>query len=255
MKIPTIIQEQNSFAGLTNKWLSKKVHKICVAYENMEKFFPKEKIIITGNPIRQDIKDLEDKKNKAFENWNFDKNKKTLLVVGGSLGAKSINEAISENLATFIENDIQVLWQTGKNPYQKNEQENVLAQHKNIQKTTFIYQMDWAYSIADVVVSRAGALAVSEIALAQKPAIFIPYPFAAEDHQTANAKSFADNDAALLIEDKNAKNELKKAIFDLLFDEKKQELYIKNIAKFAKPNASKDIANIILEVVAKHKNK
>ncbi len=250
MKFPTLIQEQNSFAGMANKWLSKKTKKICVAYQNMDKFFPKEKIILTGNPVRQDILDISpEKKEKAIEFFKLNPNKKTVLVIGGSLGARSINETISANLSFFIDNDLQLIWQTGKNTYQTNPNEKELLKNPLLYQTEFIYQMDLAYSLADVIISRAGALAVSEICLVQKPTIFIPLPSAAEDHQTQNALALVNQKAAEMVKDNETKQILMEKLLSLIQNQDICEMYQKNLAFLAKPNASSDIAEEVMKLV------
>ncbi|TAF65360.1 MAG: undecaprenyldiphospho-muramoylpentapeptide beta-N-acetylglucosaminyltransferase [Cytophagales bacterium] len=251
MKIPTLIQEQNAFAGLTNQWLGKKVNKVCVAYEGMEKFFPKEKIIITGNPVRTDIMHAEQKKAEAYPYFQINPNKRTVLVIGGSLGAKSINEAVLAQLNELNSKEIQVIWQTGK-PFfsiaQQHLQDNpTLAE--NIKIHEFIYPMDLAYAAADVIISRAGALAISEICLVAKPSVLVPYPFAAEDHQTKNAQSLAQADAALMVNDKDTQSQLITTALALLEDKNKQEKLTKNIVAFARPEATRQIADEIWKII------
>ncbi|HET6993259.1 MAG TPA: undecaprenyldiphospho-muramoylpentapeptide beta-N-acetylglucosaminyltransferase, partial [Bacteroidia bacterium] len=185
--IPTLIQEQNSFPGITNKIFAKKVNRICVAYDGMEKYFPKEKIVFTGNPVRQDILNLEGKRPRGQEMFGLDPTKMTLLVVGGSLGAKAINESMESGLQKFVEKNIQVIWQTGKPFYPKAEAAVKPFNGKGIVATEFISKMDYAYAASDVVISRAGAGAISELCLVRKPCILVPLPTAAEDHQTKNA--------------------------------------------------------------------
>ena len=197
LKVPYFIQEQNSFAGITNKWVSKKANKIFVAYQNMEKFFPKAKIQITGNPIREGLTTIQDKNKNAFENFSLDENKFTLLVLGGSLGAKSINQLISSNLSFFQENEVQILWQCGKFYYDEYKEK----QTEMVQVRPFIENMNDAYAVADVIISRAGASSVSELCVVGKPVIFVPSPNVAEDHQTKNAQAIADEKAAILIKE------------------------------------------------------
>ncbi|TAE68073.1 MAG: undecaprenyldiphospho-muramoylpentapeptide beta-N-acetylglucosaminyltransferase [Bacteroidetes bacterium] len=250
MNFPTLIQEQNSFAGMANKWLSKKAKKICVAYQNMDKFFPKEKILLTGNPVRQDILHIsEEKKQQALKLFGLNPTKTTILVIGGSLGARSINETISDNLQFFIDNDWQLIWQTGKNTYQINANEKQLLKNPLFHQTEFIYQMDLAYSLADVIVSRAGALAVSEICLVKKPTIFVPFPFAAEDHQTQNALALVNQNAAEMVKDNETKDFLMKKLLYLVQNKDICNLYQKNLALLAKPNASNEIAQEVIKLV------
>ena len=178
--IPTVIQEQNSFPGITNKLLSKKANKICVAYENLERFFPKEKMILTGNPVRQDLIDIESKREEAIQYFNLDSNKKTLLVLGGSLGARRVNQLIEKELANMLSQNVQVIWQCGKLYLEDYKKYN----SANVQVVAFIERMDLVYAAADIVISRAGASSVSELCIVGKPVIFIPSPNVAEDHQT-----------------------------------------------------------------------
>lgn len=248
MGIPTLIQEQNSYAGITNKLLAKKAKAICVAYPHMEAFFPKNKLKLTGNPVRSDILDVEHKRQRAYEHFGLQPNRKTLLVIGGSLGAKTINESIEAGLKLIIESGYQVLWQTGK-PYAekaKSAAENLKTAYVKV--SDFIYEMDLAYALADVVVSRAGALSVSELCLVAKPAILVPFPFASEDHQTKNAMSLVEQNAALLVKDKDAKEELVQTALRLLQDTAKQRELSSNIKKLAKPDAATDIAQAILQL-------
>jgi len=229
MGIPALIQEQNSYAGVTNKWLSKKASKICVAYEGMEQFFPKEKIILTGNPVRQDIKDIEQKRSEGQKFFNLDPNKKTLLVVGGSLGAKGINEALGLGLKELADNNIQLIWQTGKPYFETAKQQASPFKEKNINAVDFISRMDLGYAVADVVVSRAGAGAVSELCIVKKPSILVPLLTAAEDHQTKNAMSLVNKNAAILVRDDETKTKLVKEAIALMKDEKKQNELKQNI--------------------------
>lgn len=247
MGVPTLIQEQNSYAGITNKLLAKRAKAICVAYPQMERFFPKSKIILTGNPVRSDILDTAYKRDAAFEHFGLNPNRKTLLVIGGSLGAKTINESIDAGLKMLIDAGYQVLWQTGK-PYAERGREAV-KKVTNAVASDFIYEMDLAYAVADVVVSRAGALSVSELCLVAKPAILVPFPFASEDHQTQNAMSLVEQNAALLVKDKDAKEELIQTTLRLLQDADKQRELSQNIQKLAKPNAAKEIAEVVMGLV------
>ena len=249
MKIPTLIQEQNSFAGLTNKWLAKKVNKICVAYDGMEQFFPKDKIILTGNPVRKDILEIGSKREKAISFFGLNPDKKTILVVGGSQGSRSINESISAHLDKIVAADTQLIWQTGKNTFAQKEQNIDLEKHPNIKRTEFIYEMDLGYAAADIVISRAGALAVSEICLAAKATIFVPLPTAAEDHQTKNAMALVEKNAAEMVKDKDAHNLLIVQALDLLKDQEKCSKFSQNITPLAKPAAAKEIAREVLGLV------
>ncbi len=246
--IATLIQEQNSFPGLTNRLLAKKVNKICVAYPNMENFFPKNKIILTGNPVRQDISNLEAKRARGYELFQLSPNQKTVLVVGGSLGAKTINESILAGLENFSNHQIQLIWQTGKSFYEvaKNATQKY---HKNsIFCFDFISQMDYAYAIADVVVSRAGAISISEICLAAKAAILVPSPNVAEDHQTKNALALINNNAAELVKDNEAKELLVKKVIDLLNDDNHCERLQRNAYRMAFSDAANVIAAEVLKL-------
>ena len=251
MKVPCLIQEQNSFAGLANRHLGKRVDKICVAYQGMEKFFPKEKIVLTGNPVRQDILNLEGKRAQGAKIFKLDANKKTLLVVGGSLGSKSINESISKNMKALLDSGLQIIWQTGNNVFEEGENMSQYLQNVLLYRTTFLHDMDLAYSMADIVVSRAGALAVSEICITQKPTIFVPYPYAAEDHQTQNALALMEKNAAMLVKDSEVEKELLSKILQLAQDEALQTTFKENISALAYPNATLEIAEIALKLVQK----
>ena len=243
--IPTVIQEQNSYPGITNKLLAKKANKICVAYENLERFFPKDKMILTGNPVRQDLIN-EASKSEAIAYFKLDANKKTLLVLGGSLGARRINQLIEKELDFLLSQNIQIIWQCGKlylNDYTKyNEKESV-------QVVAFIDRMDLVYAAADVVISRSGASSVSELCIVGKPTIFIPSPNVAEDHQTKNAKAISDKNGAILIRESELEAQFETVFSDLISNESKQEELSQNIKKLAKPNATKDIVEEIMKLV------
>jgi len=248
--IPTLIQEQNSHAGLTNRLLARKAARICVAYPGMEQFFPKGKILLTGNPVRQDIVDITGKKNTALEHFGLSAGKRTVLVIGGSLGARTINESIAAALEDFAAQDIQLIWQTGKLFIeQAREQIRERKLDATIKAFDFIYEMDLAYAAADMVVSRAGALSVSEICLAGKPSILVPYPFAAEDHQTSNAKALVDRNAALLVADHEAAKSLKYNILMLINDHQLRETLGQNCRPLGFPHAAHQIAAEILRLV------
>lgn len=247
--IPTVIQEQNSFAGITNKQVAGKASKVCVAYEGMENYFPKEKIVLTGNPVRKDILDLAAKRAKALTHFGFDGNVRTLLVVGGSLGARTINESMLAGLSKLTDAGIQVIWQTGKGYYESYRSQ--LAKHdlKNVRVQDFVKEMDLAYAAADVVVSRSGALSVSEVCIAQKAVILVPSPNVAEDHQTKNAMALVEKHAAVLVKDKEAQSKLVDAALKLLFDEQEGNRLRTNIAKLAKPHATRDIVHEIEKLI------
>jgi len=246
--IPTLIQEQNSYAGVTNKLLSKTVNKICVAYEGMERFFPKEKIIVTGNPVRQNVLELQGKKEKGLLYFELEGNKKIVLIVGGSLGARTINQSIEKDLELFIENKIQVIWQTGKTYFAQAKEAVSKYNSKSIKVVEFITRMDFAYALADIVISRAGASTVSELTLVKKPSILVPSPNVAEDHQTKNAMALIKNDAAMMVEDKEAPEVLVPKAIELLKDDYRMNVYIEKIAKMAVKNSANIIAKEILEL-------
>ena len=246
LKISTLIQEQNSYPGITNKLLAKKVNVICTAYDNLERFFPAHKIIKTGNPVRKDILNPVDKK-EAYRFFQLDEHKKTVVVVGGSLGSRTINESVSKFANELSEKNIQLIWQTGDYFYQ-----HFSSQFQNtakIKMMPFIQRMDYAYSIADVVISRAGALALSELCVVGKPCILIPSPNVSEDHQTKNAKVLSDAGSAVLIPDNKAGEELKNAVFELINDEVRCEDMSKNLKKMAQPDAAKLIAEEVIKLV------
>lgn len=248
--IPSVIQEQNSFAGLANKQVANKVSKVCVAYEGMEKYFPKEKIVFTGNPVRKDILSTDTKREKALTHFGFSSNVKTLLIIGGSLGARTINESILAGIGKLGAAQIQVIWQTGKGYFETYKNQLGNYDTKKIRVQDFVREMDLAYAVADIVISRSGALAVSELCIAKKACILVPSPNVAEDHQTKNAKALADKDAAILIPDKDANTRLVDEALQLLFDESRAEKLRANIAKLAKPNATEDIVNEIEKLIA-----
>jgi UDP-N-acetylglucosamine--N-acetylmuramyl-(pentapeptide) pyrophosphoryl-undecaprenol N-acetylglucosamine transferase len=250
--IHTLIQEQNSYPGITNKILAKKVSRICVGYEGMEKYFPKEKLVYTGNPVRQDISNIEQKRKEGLDFFGFNGQKKIVLVVGGSLGAKGINEAMGVNLQQLADNNIELLWQTGKIYFETAKKQTDPFTEKNIKAVDFITKMDLAYAIADVVISRAGAGAVSEICIIKKPSILVPLPTAAEDHQTQNAMALVNKDAAILVKDAEAKSKLVNEAIELLKNESRQAELRQNVAKLAMPNAVEIIADEIFKLV-KHK--
>ncbi len=243
MGIPTLIQEQNSYPGITNKLLAKRVNKICVAYEGMERFFPKEKIIITGNPIRQNVIQIEGKRDEAHSFFGTSPHKTTVLSIGGSLGARTINEALESHLKDFQDNDVQLIWQTGKGYAEKGE---AAAKPFDLVKNhTFIREMDKAYAAADIIISRAGAIAVSELCNIGKPVILVPSPFVAEDHQTKNAMALVERDASMLVKDTEMKEKLWSTLSELLRDETKQKTLSANIKQMARADADRDIANEI----------
>lgn len=249
--IPSIIQEQNSFAGLANKQVADKVSKVCVAYEGMEKYFPKEKVILTGNPVRKDIISVAEKRTRGLNHFAYEPGRKTLLIIGGSLGARSINEGILNNIEKLIDAGVQVIWQTGKGYYETYRASLTKYDLRRIRVQDFLKEMDLAYAAADVVISRSGALAVSELCIAGKPTILVPSPNVAEDHQTKNAMALVDKDAALLVADKDAKDKLVDEALKLLFDENLANRLSTNILKLARPRATEDIVNEIEKLIKK----
>lgn len=239
--IPTFIQEQNSFAGKSNKILGKEAGIIFVAYEGMESFFPKDKIVMSGNPIRKQIKENTWNQNSALTSLGLASDKKTILAVGGSLGALSINQAMERNFEDWLSKDYQIIWQTGKNY----SIPDAFLNRSGAVIQTFFQDIEKAYSAADIIVSRAGALACAELALMSKPVIFVPYPFAAEDHQTQNAHAFVNAGAALLIEDQKVKEELGEKVHFLLENEEVCQKMGNKMSYLAQPNAEHIIINQI----------
>ncbi len=249
--IPTLIQEQNSFAGITNKILGAKVNKICVAYEGMEKFFPKEKIVFSGNPVRQDIANVDQKRGEALQFFKLDPAKKTVLVIGGSLGARTINLAMAEGLEELAKNNLQLIWQTGKNYFETAKERTASLASKNIYSFDFIQRMDLAYAAADIVVSRAGASSVSELCNTGKPCILVPSPNVAEDHQTKNAMALVNKNAAILIKDAEAASTLIKKTIELASNTTIQKDLSEKISKLAIYNSTEIIAKEILDLLKK----
>lgn len=244
LRIPALIQEQNSYPGITNKILSKKVKKICVAYDGMEKFFPEDKIVKTGNPIRNEMVEIKGLRDEAIRFFNLKSNKKTLLIVGGSLGALSVNKSIHKHLKLLADNGLQIIWQTGNYYYETAKGED--CEHVRVIK--FINKMNMAYAAADIIVSRAGAIAISEICAVQKPAVFVPLPSAAEDHQTKNAQALVDINAALLVKDSEVLEKLGETVVQLLHDDKRQKIFAENIGTLAIRDAADRIVNEILKL-------
>ena len=242
MGIPTFIQEQNSYAGITNKMLAKNAHKICVAYDAMEQFFPKEKIVKTGNPIRDGLLNIGEYRSEGLSYFHLDSQRKTLLVLGGSLGARRINQLIEQQLPLFEQLGVQVLWQCGKLYYEEYKKYN----SEQVRVLAFIDRMELAYAAADVIISRAGASSVSELCVVGKPVIFTPSPNVAEDHQTKNARAIADKQAAILLRESELNEQFANTFSKLIADEAQQEALSAHIKALAQPNATKDIVNLIL---------
>ena len=245
--IPTLIQEQNSYPGITNKLLSKKAKKICVAYDNLERFFPLDKIIKTGNPVRQDLLSIDSKRDEGQSFFKLDNAQKTVFVLGGSLGARKINELVESNLDFFKNQGIQVVWQCGKLYFEEYKKYNELA---HVQVHQFINRMDFGYAAADIIISRAGASSVSELCIVGKPVVFVPSPNVAEDHQTKNAKSVVDKDAALMIKESDL-DRFSVVFKSLLKDVEKQRILSENIKKLALPSATKDIVDEVEKLLKK----
>lgn len=243
--IPTVIQEQNSFPGITNKLLSKKANAICVAYENLERFFPKEKIVLTGNPVRQDLIDIDSKRDEAIAFYGLDPNKKTLLVLGGSLGARRVNQLIEKELQSILSQDVQIIWQCGKLYFEDYKKYN----QQNVRVVDFIERMDFVYASADVIISRAGASSVSELCIVGKPVIFIPSPNVAEDHQTKNAQAIVNAKGAVLLKESDLESQFSIVFEALLKDKGKQSQLSENIKKLARPNAVKVIVEEIKKLL------
>lgn len=243
LAIPYFIQEQNSLAGVTNKWVASGADKIFVAYPSMERFFPKEKICVTGNPVRQDLLYLETKKQHALKQFSLKENTTTLLVLGGSLGARSINQLIEKQLVLFEKLGIQLLWQCGKLYYETYKKYD----SSSVRVLPFIKEMDEAYSLCDVIISRAGASSVSELCIVGKPVIFIPSPNVAEDHQTRNAQAISDKNAAILLNENALDTKFASVFTELISNEEKRKSLSREIKKLARPNATKDIVDEIIK--------
>ena len=239
-QIPSLIQEQNSYPGITNKLLGRRVDTICVAYEGLEIFFPKEKIRLTGNPIRKDLLDIKDKHIEGKDAFTLIHSKHTLLVLGGSLGARRINELIASNLDYFETHNVQLIWQCGKLYYDQYKRYNEL---NHVQVHAFLNRMDMAYAAADIIISRAGAISVSELCIVGKPTIFIPSPNVAENHQTKNAKAVADKNAAVLIREKDLESEFQNQFSELIANDGKRKTLSHNIEALALVDATNAIVN------------
>lgn len=248
-RIPSLLQEQNSYAGITNKRLGGKVNVVCVAYPNMGNYFPKEKVILTGNPVRKDILDIDSKRLQAKNHFGLSVNGKTLLILGGSLGARTINESILSGLDQLVDAQVQVIWQTGKIYFEDIKRRVADKDLRNIHVHDFLKQMDLAYACSDVVISRAGALSISEISLAKKPCILVPSPNVAEDHQTKNAMALSNENAAVTIKDAEAGKLLVSEALKLLYDESRCAILKDNIGRFGKPNAAEEIVNEIEKLI------
>lgn len=247
--VPTLIQEQNSYAGLTNKWLGKKAAKVCVAFDGMSKFFPADKITKTGNPIRKESVDIAGKRHSASELLKLSPHKKTILVTGGSLGARTLNQSILTGLQQILAADVQVIWQTGKFYYKSILEQLGENIHPNIRVMEFLNRMDLAYSAADVIISRAGAGTIAELCVVKKPVILVPSPNVAEDHQTKNALALVHENAAIFVADHDAQTKLVSKALELLNDKGQQQVLSQNIGKLALPNADEMIAKQVLQLM------
>ncbi|MDR2910811.1 MAG: undecaprenyldiphospho-muramoylpentapeptide beta-N-acetylglucosaminyltransferase [Bacteroidales bacterium] len=248
-RIPTIIQEQNSYAGITNKILGKKVNAICVAYNKMERFFPVDKIKFTGNPVRGNLVQNWPDTTEAFTYFGLNETDKVILITGGSLGARSINNAVLRNINLITKLDIQIIWQTGTLYYDKITEELKAIKSPNLQIHRFITRMDFAYQVADVVISRAGAGTISELCLLGKPSILVPSPNVAEDHQTKNALALVEKEAVVIIHDNEINEKLLPEAIELINDEIKRNKLSEQIKTMAKPNATKDIVSEVEKIM------
>jgi len=247
--IPTLIQEQNSYAGVTNKLLAKKARKICVAYDGMERFFQQGKIVLTGNPVRQDLFAIAPKTDEAYQFFGLDPKKRTILVVGGSLGARTLNQSMIAGLEKISKTDVQVIWQTGKFYIDSARKAAESFVSPALVVTDFVSRMDLAYSIADLVVSRAGASSISELCLLAKPVILVPSPNVAEDHQTQNALALVRKDAAVMIKDMDAMEQLVDSALKLIEDESELTKLSKNILKLAEKDSADRIAVEVVKLI------
>jgi UDP-N-acetylglucosamine--N-acetylmuramyl-(pentapeptide) pyrophosphoryl-undecaprenol N-acetylglucosamine transferase len=252
--IPTVIQEQNSYAGVTNKLIAKKANKIFVAYEGMEKYFPAEKLVIAGNPVRKGLENIEVSKEEALKYFGLEPGKTTILSIGGSLGARTLNQSIGGSLKKIGESNTQWIWQSGSYYHKDATKQLEEAGIKNVKLLDFISRMDLAYKAADIVISRAGASSISELCIVAKPSILVPSPNVAEDHQTKNAKALENKGAAILITDIEAREKLVSKALDLAVNNEQQKELSVNIKKLALPGSAEIIADAILELVNKKKN-
>ena len=247
--VPTLIQEQNSYAGITNKLLSKKVKAICVAYDKMERYFPKDKIVFTGNPVRENLIENIQNSKEAVEYFGLNENDKVILIIGGSLGARSINNSVLKNIDAIAKSGVKVIWQTGAFYFEEIQNELKNKMPENLQIHKFISQMDFAYSVANLVVSRAGAGTISELCLVGKPAILVPSPNVSEDHQTKNAMALVDKNAALIVRDNEIDNKLFSTAFEVVNDLGKCKNLSEKIRTLAKPEATKTIVDEVEKLV------
>ena len=245
MGIPTLIQEQNSYPGITNKMLGKKAKAICVAYDGLERFFPKKYLVKTGNPVRQDLLEIDSKKQAALAHFKLNPAKKTVVILGGSLGARRINQLVEKELAFFDKEQLQVIWQCGKFYYSEYRKYN----QNNVQVLDFIDRMDLVFAAADIIISRAGASSVSELAIVGKPVIFIPSPNVAEDHQTKNARSITEKGGAVLLKENELEEKFEPVFLQIATDESFAQKLSMNLKAMALPNATKDIVKELIKLV------
>ena len=247
--IPTLIQEQNSYAGLANKMLGSKARKVCVAYDGMDKYFPSDKIVKTGNPVRPDILKVDSFREEALKDYDLKETDKVILVIGGSLGARSINESIVSSIEKILSSDIVLIWQTGSFYYSEMKERLKDRDLSNVRMVEFIDKMNVTYAAADLIISRAGATSISELQIVGKPVVFVPSPNVAEDHQTKNAMALVDKEAAVIVKDRDAKDSLVDTAIGLLDDEQKMSELRQNIKSMGKPNATSDIVNQLEEII------
>lgn len=247
--VPYLLQEQNSYAGITNKLLASAASKICVAYDGMEKFFPAEKIMLTGNPVRSELLKIKGLREEAIKFFELDRAKKIVFITGGSLGARTLNESVLSQIDLINASDVQIIWQTGRFYYSTIVENASRQMRSGIKIFEFISNMDMAYAAADVIIARAGAGTISELCLVQKPVVLVPSPNVAEDHQTKNAMSLVNKNAAVLVKDSEAKTKLISTVFELLKNEKQLAELSTNISALAKPNAANDIAFEVLKLI------
>lgn len=248
MGIPTLIQEQNSYAGVTNKLLAKKASKICVAYEGMEKYFDRSRIILTGNPVRKDISGIKVDRKEALDYFDFSEKKPVVLILGGSLGSATINNSILDGLEKFVARGCQLIWQSGKYYFDEMKDKSAALINEDIRLMGFIEKMEYAYSAADIIISRAGAGTISELCLCARPVILVPSPNVAEDHQTKNARALSDKNAAVFVSDKEAGQVLVDTVLELLDEEEKRKILSKNIAELAIADSDDRIAREVLKL-------
>jgi UDP-N-acetylglucosamine--N-acetylmuramyl-(pentapeptide) pyrophosphoryl-undecaprenol N-acetylglucosamine transferase len=248
MNIPYLIQEQNSYAGITNKWLGKNAKLICVAFEGMEKFFPKAKILLTGNPIRKEVVDIENKRFEAAELLSLSPHKKTILITGGSLGSATLNKSVLVAIDKIIAADVQIIWQTGKYYFQSINEQLKGKEHPNLKVLEFLYRMDLAYAACDLVISRAGAGTIAELCAVKKPTILVPSPNVAEDHQTKNAMALVEKNAALLVSDATAEHELIDVALLLINNKEKCKELANQIGKMELPHSDEIIAKEVFKL-------